>query len=390
MKWGLMEHKNKQKKRERNLEAVKEFVNLCKSPDTDIVILQYLEAEGGAQELIGLLQSDNKKNMAAVVPVFSALQYIVMKTLREAQEYRVSVEEACKHLLNHHLSTIHYMLSLKSAAKHRQVVLKLLTVIATLSPQLARMILSHVKISPKLWEVLAKHTKPIDKSVRTTFIHFLMAFLVDGCVSVIWPLLEIKGLLASIIPGLLYDSANTVHLVLTTLQNRVLLNMSISKTAKLYTFNTPAVRSLLTLYDWKGPLKWKPTKKNETSEIKGTNEEEKQMVADAVHDFLQVLCTSHKYGIIFHDRSIGTSGRKHNELLQTVLEGLERPWEHKQRAELVLKTVIACPDLMKCVLATVEPYLEPRVSVKWLKTVNFVKQVRLSKSVLICFVCTVK
>jgi hypothetical protein len=50
------------------------------------------------------------------------------------------------------------------------------------------------------------------------------------------------------------------------------------------------------------------------------HEEEKQIVADAVHDFLQVLCTSHKYGIIFHDRSIGTSGKKHNELLQTVLE----------------------------------------------------------------------
>jgi hypothetical protein len=49
-------------------------------------------------------------------------------------------------------------------------------------------------------------------------------------------------------------------------------------------------------------------------------EEAKQIVADAVHDFLQVLCTSHKYGIIFHDRSIGTSGKKHNELLQTVLE----------------------------------------------------------------------
>lgn len=63
----------------------------------------------------------------------------------------------------------------------------------TLSPQLARMILSHVKISPVLWQVLTKHTKPVDKSVRTTFIHFLMAFLVDGCVSVIWPLLEMKG-----------------------------------------------------------------------------------------------------------------------------------------------------------------------------------------------------
>lgn len=48
--------------------------------------------------------------------------------------------------------------------------------------------------------------------------------------------------------------------------------------------------------------------------------EGQQIVADAVHDFLQVLCASHKYGIIFHDRSIGTSGKKHNELLQTVLE----------------------------------------------------------------------
>jgi len=63
----------------------------------------------------------------------------------------------------------------------------------TLSPQLARLILSHVKISPSLWPVLVKHTKPVDKSVRTSFIHFLMAFLFDGCVSVIWPLLEVKG-----------------------------------------------------------------------------------------------------------------------------------------------------------------------------------------------------
>lgn len=80
------------------------------------------------------------------------------------------------------------------------------------------------------------------------------------------------GLLTSIIPGLLYDSSNTVHLVLTTLQNRVLMNMSVSKTSKLHTFNTAVVRSLLALYDWKGPLKWNPTRKNQNDEIVGTNE----------------------------------------------------------------------------------------------------------------------
>jgi hypothetical protein len=71
-------------------------------------------------------------------------------------------------------------------------------------------------------------------------------------------------------------------------------------------------------------------------------------------------------------------------------QNLERPWEHEQKAELVLKILIACPDLMKCVLSNVEPYLEPRVSVKWLKAVNFVKQVKLSENVLIHFSCTVK
>jgi hypothetical protein len=76
----------------------------------------------------------------------------------------------------------------------------------------------------------------------------------------------------SIIPGLLYDSSNTVQLVLTTLQNTVLLNMSISKTAKLHTFSTSVVRNLFTLYDWKGPLRWKPTRKIQNDEIEGTNE----------------------------------------------------------------------------------------------------------------------
>jgi hypothetical protein len=82
----------------------------------------------------------------------------------------------------------------------------------------------------------------------------------------------VTGLLASIIPGLLYDSPDTVHLVLTTLQNTVLKNVSISKTAKLHTFSTSVVRSLLTLYDWKGPLKWNPTRKIQNDEIEGTNE----------------------------------------------------------------------------------------------------------------------
>jgi hypothetical protein len=59
--------------------AVKEFASLCQSPNTENVVLQYLEAGGGAEELLGLLQSDHKKNIGYIVPVFSALQYLIMK-----------------------------------------------------------------------------------------------------------------------------------------------------------------------------------------------------------------------------------------------------------------------------------------------------------------------
>lgn len=59
--------------------AVKEFVNLCQSANTQNVVLQYLEAGGGTQELLGLLKLDQKNNMTSAVPIFSALQCIIMK-----------------------------------------------------------------------------------------------------------------------------------------------------------------------------------------------------------------------------------------------------------------------------------------------------------------------
>ncbi|KAJ9585856.1 hypothetical protein L9F63_020498 [Diploptera punctata] len=360
--------------------AIKEFVKICKSGDTQNAALEYLEAGGGALELLGLLQSDQKKNMAIVVPVFSALQFVIMCTITDAQKYRPSTEEACKHLLNYYLPTVHDMLSLNSTAKHRQIVLKLLAAMVTLSTRVAQMILSHVKIGPTLWSIFTKHTKPINKSVRTTYIHFLMAFLFDGCVPVIRTFHNI-GYLSCILHGLVYDSAETVHLVLTTLQNNLLMNVAISKTSKLHTFSNPVVKSLLSLYNWKGPSKWKPTLKEQEenrtmieSGLEELHQEHEEIVVDTVHEFLQILCASHKYGIIFHDKSIGTSGKKHNELMQKVLDDLEKPWENDKTSELVLKIVTACPDLTKCVLSSVEPFLEPRVSVKWMKTIKFVKQ----------------
>lgn len=61
----------------------------------------------------------------------------------------------------------------------------------------------------------------------------------------------ISGLLTSIIPGLIHDAPETIVLVLNTLRLKIVENMKISKTLKLYTFNTAVLRMISKLYDVK-------------------------------------------------------------------------------------------------------------------------------------------
>lgn len=100
-----------------------------------------------------------------------------------------------------------------------------------------------------------------------------------------------------------------------------------------------------------------------------------QIVNDAVHAFLITLLTSHRYGIIFHDRTLGGSRNKHNQLVHTVLQNLEKSWEHEKPSDLVIKIMGACPDLIRSQYNVIEPFLEPRVSPKWICLLRFVKKV---------------
>lgn len=66
-------------------------------------------------------------------------------------------------------------------------------------------------------------------------------------------------------------------------------------------------------------------------------------------------------------------GKRQNSLMLTVLESLERPWEHSYASELVLKICKACPDLVRAVWTNLKTFLEPRWTEKWLKAMKFAK-----------------
>lgn len=152
------------------------------------------------------------------------------------------------------MSTIYSMLSIQSNTKQRKVVLKLLTAIVSLGSNLSRELLGHLSLQQQVLESLVRHSKYKDsQSIRTCFIYFVLAFLVEGNTSVIKMLLDKNNLLSSIFPDLIYDSKDIINLVLITVRKNILENINISKTIKVHIFSSSVVSNLISLYNWKGP-----------------------------------------------------------------------------------------------------------------------------------------
>jgi len=100
------------------------------------------------------------------------------------------------------------------------------------------------------------------------------------------------------------------------------------------------------------------------------------IISDIVHEFLITLLTSHRYGVVFHDRTLGGSRSKHNQLVHTVLQNLEKPWEHEKPSDLIVRIMGACPDLIRSQYNAIESFLEPRMSPKWICLLKFIGKVR--------------
>ncbi|CAG9865333.1 unnamed protein product [Phyllotreta striolata] len=347
--------------------ALQQFSEAINNDNKHDYVLDYLEAGGNCLELLQILEQNST---ISPVAIFDVISLILLKISSSYPQYRSSAYESCRYLLNNYITVINKMLNMSSTTPERKSCLKLLTSMVAFSPVLAKDILINVSFHTANIELLTKHTGE-KNSVRDNFIKFLTAYLVDGHYPALSTLLEKKGFITSIIQGLKYDSVDTLCLVVSAMKTFILENPYVSKTAKMKTFNTVVIKDVVNLYNWTGPAGFKATKKNNRATLVKPDNVEKAKVNEALHDFLLKLCTSHKHGIIFRDHSVGLGKKNQNALMYTVLEGLERPWEHSYASELVTKICGACPDLAKNVWGNLKSSLEPRMSPKWIAAVKF-------------------
>ena len=54
---------------------------------------------------------------------------------------------------------------------------------------------------------------------------------------------------------------------------------------------------------------------------------------------------------------------------------MSTPWDHPLRSELVTEILRYCPEFMKNIYHSAEPYIHPSTSPKWVNLINFLKKV---------------
>lgn len=340
------------------------------------LIAKYVNVGGKPLELIEALERIDKTQLFHVSYLFQITQLVLIEILSNSTQLTQAAIQSCSFFLNKHRSCIESLLNSRTNS-HRRSVLKLLTAIVALEPTFGREILSTINVvfNPETLERFTHHTKPDvnggDETVRTCYIHFVMAFLIEGNVMLVRNILDRNELIMAVLSGLVYDSQDTVCLVLGTLLKFVLKTDHVSKTKKVQVFNVDIMTKLVGLFEWKGPAFLAATfdKKTKDSADNLVDKNELELVSKATYDFLNVLLCSRKHGIAF--QCLGYRLLKKNNTQKVFLTVVKQPWKNTYTAELAVEVLKACPDLSRVALKRYNFYLDVKKKGEFFEAVDW-------------------
>ncbi|XP_017470053.1 PREDICTED: uncharacterized protein LOC108361800 isoform X2 [Rhagoletis zephyria] len=320
------------------------------------LVAKYIEKRGKPLELAEALERVDKTNLLHIGYLCQALQLVLMEIVSNQKDHMESAVYASRYFLKSHGTVLDLLLK-STQLQHRRTALKLLTAIVCVDPKLGRQLLASYDVlsNVKTIEKLLSHShlelrEP--ETVRKCFIHFVLAYLVDGNTLLIRNILDRGALIRALVSGLQYDDHVTVCVVVSTLRKYVLECAEISKTKKIHVFDAECCRNFAHLYDWQGPKVYAAKcsgKQGAQTRLRLeqnndlVNTEERDAVAKVVHEFMLLLLTSRKHGICFD--AVTHYRQKHNAIQGKLISQLYKPWCDERKTELVIRILTACADL---------------------------------------------
>ncbi|KAH8279006.1 hypothetical protein KR018_012275, partial [Drosophila ironensis] len=338
---------------------LRHFLYMCTTRPK--IVAKYIEKRGKPLELAEAFDRIDKGNLFHVDYLTEALQRIVMEILTNQKAHMESAMHGCRYFLKAHGGVLNNLLQ-SSRPSHRRNALKLLTAIVCVDPQLGRQVLNSYDVlsNVAVMQQLLSHAKndyENEDTVRKAYIHFVLAFLVEGNTLLIRNILDRGQLIGVLAKGLVYDDHVTVCVVLNALRQYVLENPDIQKTKKVLVFDLECCKHLRRLYDWEGPAGLNALYFKKKKKWFAPNPEDAEAVSAAVHELLLMLLTSRKHGICFD--AMTHYRQKQNKMQGRLLGSLNKPFANPRKTDLVIQTLKACPDLGRNTVRNISCLLSP-------------------------------
>lgn len=207
-----------------------------------------------------------------------------------------------------------------------------------------------VKAFPKIMAPVRESSE--DKGLRNSFITFYLSFIDNSSFIIRKDLISQRKIISNWFKNIGSDSEDLVLKTMETLFDKVIMDISFSKSTKISFFNDWLVGSLIKLFTRSG------------------------QVPEKVSEVLTLLCTDSVHGIKFPEKGWyeGAADAEHikNRPVFSILRQL-KPWEDLLQQDLVIKILQSSPELVSPYFKAVSSTLsfDPKISSFWIAYVAF-------------------
>lgn len=346
---------------------MKRFLKVSEKSST--AVQAFVKNGGKPLEIIEAIKHNEDRSLEQIGGLYQVLRLVLFEVIKSKENIESTIQ-SLQFLVNRNKVSIDNML-LASEPTLRILMLKILSISVSLDSSLGKDILKNVEIfaGSENYSCLADEKNSsvtYEESIRLAFVHFMLGFLLeDQNVMLRKRIMQKRNLFEFFMKDLQFDSFEIIKIIFTSLTKQVLISHTFSKPEKLKIFTDLVIKSILKLYEWKGPHR---------TNLYAFNEEDQKSVINIAHQFLLLLLTSKKHGIVFK----ALSEKRQNLRQMQVIVWFKYMWQHEFPSELVIEIVRACPDLMQNVLNRLVFGLVPALKSDWFLCVNFTKRLLLN------------
>uniref|UniRef100_A0A182RST1 Nucleolar pre-ribosomal-associated protein 1 n=1 Tax=Anopheles funestus TaxID=62324 RepID=A0A182RST1_ANOFN len=308
------------------------------------MVLHYIKCGGTFKPLLAILSSCEKDKLNDIADVLHLVQLILLQSLDYDETHVQYAIKCVRSIMTNYQTVICSLLQDQGAndISSKASALRLLKAVLLVDGVTYwRDVLQLVDTSSAKMgmtdhrESIARKEGFIGNSLRTAFIEFNLAFLIDTPSQMVRFWLARHSLVYPLILNLVFDSSENVVLVMKTLQQYVLDNPDIDKYIYRTAFTPEILKALVHVYEWVGPAKQQIT------------EQAKQQVLCATEEFLLPLLTSRRCFLVPKSVDLERASPRYRQLLQH----LKHTQLHAHQRRLVLGMLEMCPEVLPATLS---------------------------------------